>query len=89
MNGFVQDIADELADNWPAFVYIAMSIVFSIFFFRQRRAETRLVRQIGEGIQENIAARLDRLESLIRKSAETPPLETQSPRERGRATFSS
>jgi hypothetical protein len=88
MDTFVQDIAAELADNWPAFVYIAMSIMFSFFFFRQRRAETRLVRQIGEGIQENITARLDRLESLIRKSAETLPPEGPS-HARGRATVSS
>ena len=88
MDAFVQDIAAELADNWPAFVYIAMSIVFSFFFFRQRRAETRLVRQIGEGIQESITARLDRLESLIRSSAETRPPDGQS-NARSRATVSS
>jgi hypothetical protein len=64
----VQDLTAEIADNWPAFLYILMSLGFSFFFFRQRRAETQLVRQIGEGIQEEIRTRLDRLELLVQQS---------------------
>lgn len=60
------DIMIELSDNWPAFVYIATTVAFSVFFFRQRRAETQLVRRLGEAIQESIRARFDRLEFLVR-----------------------
>jgi hypothetical protein len=69
----IQDLRSEVADNWPAFTYIAMMIAFTFLFFRERRAEARHLRQMGERIQENIANRFDRLESLVRHpaSAET------------------
>ncbi len=56
-------LVSELADNWPAFVYIAMMIVFSIQFFRDRRAEQRAIEKIGAGIRE----KLERLENLIER----------------------
>jgi hypothetical protein len=79
MAGIIDEITSELADNWPAFVYIAMSLVFSVFFFRERRAEVRLTRQIGENIEETIRARFDRLEAMLRDSPipGTPDLSTE------------
>ncbi len=62
----ISSIRSEVADNWPAFVYIMLMIAFSLCFFRDRRAEVRLARQISEGIQADIRARFDRLESLVR-----------------------
>jgi hypothetical protein len=47
--------------NWPAFVYIALMIAFSIFFFIERRAEARAMRLTWVGLQERIAS----LESAI------------------------
>ena len=69
MSTIIQEIQLEIAENWPAFVYIAMTIVFSICFFRERRAEARIVHHMGERIQENIRTRFDRLESLVRDRA--------------------
>lgn len=88
MRTVIQDAASEIADNWPAFVYIAMSLVFSFFFFRQRRAEARMVRDIAEGIHENISARLDRIELLIRHYSEEPDL-SGTDSDRAKVTFSS
>jgi len=68
MATLIQYAITEIADNWPAFVYILMTIGFSFFFFRERRAEARLLRQMGEGIHENIRSRFDRLEFLVRNS---------------------
>jgi hypothetical protein len=66
-------IETEIADNWPAFVYIAMMVAFSVCFFRDRRAEMQLVRHIGETIQEDIRARFDRLEMLVENSTTKDP----------------
>jgi hypothetical protein len=68
----IQDITSEVSDNWPAFTYMLMITIFSVVFFRERRAERRLVRRLGEGIQESIQARFDRLESLVRQSMPVP-----------------
>ncbi len=54
MTTFLEEVRVELADNWPGFTYILMMICFSVFFFRERRAERKIA---GE--------RFDRLESLI------------------------
>ena len=59
----MQAVLQELDENWPAFVYIALMIAFSIFFFRERRAEARAMRQTWAGLQEQIA----RLESALAK----------------------
>jgi hypothetical protein len=59
----IQAIKAEIADNWPAFVYITMTVVFSILFLRERRAETETLRQIGAGIHD----RIDRVERLINR----------------------
>jgi len=61
----IQELTAELADNWPAFVYIAMTVGFSICYFRERRAEKEILR-----------ARFDRLEMLLQQSAEGRPPET-------------
>ena len=63
----IQEIRAEIADNWPAFVYMGMMIVFSLYFFRERRSEARMVRQIGESVQEDMRHRFDELERLLRK----------------------
>ena len=68
MGTIIQDLSSELADNWPAFTYILMTLVFSVCFFRERRAEKRLVQEISEGIQDDIRSRFDRLERLVRAS---------------------
>ncbi len=62
MAAILKEIVSELADNWPAFVYIAMTIIFSILFFRERRAERKI-----------IDARFDRIESLLRGARPPEP----------------
>jgi hypothetical protein len=73
MESVIQNLRNEVADNWPAFTYITMMIAFTFLFFRERRAEARHLRQMGERIQENISNRFDRLESIVRhpSTAET------------------
>jgi hypothetical protein len=58
----LQNITSELADNWPAFTYILMTLVFSVCFFRERRTE-----------KKNVSARFDRLESLILQAPDERP----------------
>jgi hypothetical protein len=81
MSAIIQDMRLEIADNWPAFVYIALTIVFSICFFRERRAEARIVHRMGERIQENIRTRFDHLESLVRDGALLENSQSQPERE--------
>lgn len=64
-----QDIFDEIADNWPAFVYILLTLGFSICFLRERRRETRLLRDMGERMNEGIRVRFDRMERLLQEQA--------------------
>ncbi len=61
-------ISQEFAENWPAFLYILMTCVFSIFFLRERRSETHLLKQIGRGLEDSLLARFDRLEQMVRES---------------------
>ena len=63
MGEIIQIAKAEIADNWPAFLYIATTIVFSIVFLRERRAEAEELRQIGAGIHD----RIDRVERLIKR----------------------
>ena len=69
MASVIQDVTTEISDNWPAFLYIAMTVGFSVCFLRERRAETRILKQIGEGLQDSVRARFDRLEGMIEKIA--------------------
>jgi len=69
MASVIQDVTTEISDNWPAFLYIAMTVGFSVCFLRERRAETRVLKQIGEGLQDSVRARFDRLEGMIEKLA--------------------
>jgi len=71
MTGLTQDIAVEISENWPAFVYIAMTIGFSILFLKERRRETKAVKRIGDCLQEQINNRFERLELLVQKSLQT------------------
>jgi hypothetical protein len=64
----LQDVTQELADNWPAFMFIATSTVFSICFLRERRAETRLVQKIAKELQQDFDTRFDRIEAIIMSS---------------------
>ena len=48
---------------------VSMTIGFSYFFFRERRAEARDLRQMGEGIQQSIRERFDRLEEILRRDS--------------------
>jgi hypothetical protein len=59
-----QSVVREVGDNWPAFVYIALTIVFSICFLRERRAEIRLLKLLATGLHE----RIDRLEHTLGRS---------------------
>jgi len=67
MASIIQEVTTELSDNWPAFLYIAMTVGFSVCFLRERRAETRVLKQIGEGLLESVQARFDRLEGMIQQ----------------------
>jgi hypothetical protein len=67
MASVIQDVTTEISDNWPAFLYIAMTVGFSVCFLRERRAETRVLKQIGEGLQDSVRARFDRLEGMIQE----------------------
>jgi len=64
MVSITESVATEVADNWPAFVYIALTIGFSIFFLRERRAEIYLLKRLGAGLNE----RIDRLEYMLAHS---------------------
>ncbi len=61
-------IVSEIADNWPAFLYIAMTSGFSILFLRERRTETRVLRYRARRLDERIQKRFVALERLIRAS---------------------
>lgn len=65
MQPLIPTLISEISDNWPAFLYILIATGFSICFLRERRAETRALRRIGDGLQESINARFDRLERII------------------------
>ncbi len=71
MASFTQEIAAELSDNWPAFLYIAVMTGFSIRFLYERRAETRVLRQLSDQVHETMRARFDRLEYLVRHPQQT------------------
>jgi hypothetical protein len=68
MELFFREVRSELTDNWPAFLYIATTTAFSICFLRERRAETRILKELGAGLQESIRRRFDRLEQLVNAS---------------------
>lgn len=68
MGSIIQDLVSTVTDNWPAFLYIAMATGFSVCFLRERRAETRILKQMGAGLEECIRARFDRLEYLVQNA---------------------
>jgi hypothetical protein len=68
MTSMTQDVVNELADNWPAFVYIAVSLGFGVCFLRERRAEVRILKEMGAGLNERILTRFDRLERMVQQS---------------------
>ena len=68
MAPFVSIISNEIAENWPAFVYVGLTIGISVCFFRERRSETRMLKEAGEILNEPIRVRFDRLEQLIHDS---------------------
>lgn len=57
----LESIVVEISENWPALVYIGMTAVFSVFFFRERRAEAR-----------SVSERFDRLEIMVKDLIERP-----------------
>ena len=61
-----EEVIVEIADNWPAFVYIILMCISSVVFLRERRAEAQLLKQASANIQEQIGLRFDRLENMIR-----------------------
>ena len=65
MDNLIREMSSEIADNWPAFLFIANSAGFSILFLRERRAETRMLREAAETLQQGLHSRLDRLECAI------------------------
>lgn len=78
MASIFRDISGEIADNWPAFIYILMMVGFSVLFFRERLTEARDIRQMGERLQESILARFDRLERAVHDLADRPQTERQT-----------
>lgn len=64
----VRDVSAQIADNWPAFVYILLMVAFSICFFIENRAEALQRMEMSERLHDHIRERFDRLETLIRKS---------------------
>jgi len=54
MDNLIREMSSEIADNWPAFL-----------FLRERRAETRMLREAAETLQQGLHSRLDRLECAI------------------------
>jgi hypothetical protein len=71
MASLTQGLAAEISDNWPAFLYIAVTTGFSIRFLCERRAETRVLKQLGEQLHETMCIRFDRLERLARQTHPT------------------
>jgi hypothetical protein len=77
----IQDVVSELADNWPAFVYIALMLGFSVVFLRERRGEVRVLKEMGAALEERMRIRFDHLEYLVEHSrkASTPAESQQHP----------
>lgn len=67
MPSITEEVMVEIADNWPAFVYIVLMCISSVVFLRERRAEARILKQASANIQEQIRLRFDHLENLIRE----------------------
>jgi len=88
MASILQDIVAEVSDNWPAFSYLLLMTGFSIRFLCERRAETRLLKQVSEELRETICLRLDRLEYLIRYADSEEPIKRNSGRTGRFATVS-
>lgn len=68
MTAITDEVMVEIADNWPAFVYITLMCVSSVVFLRERRAEARILKQASVNIQDQIRRRFDRLECMIREA---------------------
>ena len=69
MAQMMHDAMEELADNWPAFLYIFTMVGFSLRFLHERREETKTLRRIADELQHSYHERCDRLEALIRSEA--------------------
>ena len=78
MEPIIRAITSEVADNWPAFLYIAIASGFSICFLRERRAETRILKKMGAGLEECVRLRFDRLEYLVQHSELRPTVAGKS-----------
>jgi hypothetical protein len=79
MASITQYVVSEVADNWPAFVYIALTLGFSVCFLRERRAEIRILKEMGQGLQEGIRTRFDRLEYMVGQSRNLSALPASQP----------
>jgi len=65
VDSFTQAAISEIADNWPAFVYIMLTTGFSVAFLKERRRETRVLKSTAESLQLTFDKRFSRLESLL------------------------
>lgn len=65
VDSFTQAAISEIADNWPAFVYILVTTGFSLAFLRERRQETRILKSTAESLQLTIDKRFSKLENLL------------------------
>jgi hypothetical protein len=61
MSGATESVLREVYENWPAFVYIGLTIGFSICFLRERRSETQALREMGAAMHY----RIDRIERIL------------------------
>lgn len=74
MPAAIQYITNEVADNWPAFVYIALGTVFSVCFLRERRAEVKVLKQLCAALEERMGTGFNRIERLMQPSITGPDL---------------
>ncbi len=71
-------ILEEVAVDWPLFLYLALTSCFSICFLRDRRTESRALKQMNEQLEYRLTNRFRRLEYLI-ENANTVSLTNGDP----------
>jgi hypothetical protein len=74
MASIIHDIANQLSDNWPAFSYIALMVVFSLRFLHERREETRTLERKANELRDCLLDRMYNLERLIQDPRPSPSL---------------
>lgn len=68
MDNFLQVVLVEIEDNWPAFLYILLTITFSIVYLRQRRREAIDFRSQLMQMERTLSHAIDQTRHLLPES---------------------